>query len=169
MTWPRLRFGRHLRGVRFLGLDIDGVLTDGGVSWDSEGGVSRRFDIKDGLGIVRLLEAGGLVAVISSSTSEVGLPRLSALGITEIHTGVSDKAEVLTDVLARHQIAPESAAYLGDDLPDLGCFGVVGHPVAPSDAVAAVRARASYVTRALGGRGAVREVCDLMLAGTNRW
>lgn len=169
MIWPRLQSGRHLRGLRFLGLDIDGVLTDGGVTWDTESVVSRRFDIKDGLGIVRLIEAGGLVAVISSSSSSAGLPRLSALGITEIHTGVSNKAEVLTDVLARHKIAASSAAYLGDDLPDLGCFALVGHPVAPADAVAAVRSRARYVTVASGGRGAVREVCDLMVEGKSPW
>ena len=165
MKWRSAAWGRSLRGIRFLALDIDGVLTDGGVTWDSERVESRRFDIKDGLGIVRLLEAGGVVAVISSSPSQAGIPRLQALGITELHVGVSDKVVTLTEVLARHHVAPQSAAYIGDDLPDLGCLDLVGFPIAPADAVTQVRSRARYVTRAAGGRGAVREVSDLMLGG----
>lgn len=153
-------------GVKLLGLDIDGVLTDGGVTWDGNGVVSRRFDIKDGLGLVRFQEAGGTVVVISSSTSRVGIERLEALGISHIHTGVPDKARTLSEVMATVGVTTAETAYIGDDLPDLGCFDLVGIACAPADAVADVRARADYVTTALGGRGAVREVCDLVVAGS---
>jgi len=146
--------------VTLLGLDIDGVLTDGGVTWEADGGVSRRFDIKDGLGVVRFQQAGGTVVVISSSSSQVGLERLGALGISEIFTGVHDKAQTLTEVMARLGIARQHTAFMGDDLPDLGCFDLVQIALAPRDAVSEVRQRAHYVTEALGGRGAVREVCD---------
>jgi 3-deoxy-D-manno-octulosonate 8-phosphate phosphatase (KDO 8-P phosphatase) len=151
--------------VRLLGVDIDGVLTDGGVWWDSNGGVSRRFDIKDGLGLVRFREAGGVVVVISSSPSQVGLERLSALGITEIFTGVADKATPLAEAMTRHNVSRGEAAYMGDDLPDLACFELVGLALAPADAIADVSRRADYVTNAAGGRGAVREVCDLIVGG----
>lgn len=151
--------------VKLLAVDIDGVLTDGGVTWDSEGTVSRRFDIKDGLGLVRFIDTGGLVAVISSSTSEVGKDRLVALGITEIHTGVSNKAHQLHEVLNRHGLTPAQAAYVGDDLPDLECFDLVRIACAPADAVTEVIDRADYVTSRPGGRGAVREVCDLIVDG----
>ncbi len=146
--------------VRLLGLDIDGVLTDGGVTWDSEGAVSRRFDIKDGMGVVRFLEAGGSIVVISSSSSVVGLDRLKALGIQDIFTGVADKAKQLTEVMERLGVSADETAFIGDDLPDLGCFDLVGIGVAPADAVPEVRQRARYVCEAPGGRGAVREVCD---------
>jgi 3-deoxy-D-manno-octulosonate 8-phosphate phosphatase (KDO 8-P phosphatase) len=146
--------------VRLLGLDIDGVLTDGGVTWHQDGTVSRRFDIKDGFGLVRFQKSGGTVAVISSSTSQVGVERLTALGIQHVYTGVADKAVTLREVMTRLGCESENVAYIGDDVPDLGCFDLVDIPVAPADAAAEVLSRARYVTAAPGGRGAVREVCD---------
>ena len=146
--------------VKLLGLDIDGVLTDGGVTWHEDGTVSRRFDIKDGFGLVRFQESGGIVAVISSSTSQVGVERLTALGIQHVYTGVPDKAVQLTEVMTQLGIDAENVAFVGDDVPDLGCFELVGTSIAPADAAAEVRSRARYVTKASGGRGAVREVCD---------
>ena len=148
--------------VRLLGLDIDGVLTDGGVTWHPDGSVSRRFDIKDGFGLVRFQESGGIVAVISSSTSQVGIERLTALGIQHIYTGVPDKAAQLAELMASLEIGADHAAFIGDDVPDLGCFELVGISVAPTDAAPEVRPRARYVTKAPGGRGAVREVCDVI-------
>ena len=154
--------------IKLLGLDIDGVLTDGGVTWDANGVVSRRFDIKDGLGLVRFQRAGGTVVVISSSTSTVGIDRLTGLGVTEIFTGVENKAHTLTEVMARLNIGREQAAFMGDDLPDLGCFDRVRLALAPQDAAAEVRQRADYVTAAPGGHGAVREVCDAIWEQTSR-
>jgi 3-deoxy-D-manno-octulosonate 8-phosphate phosphatase (KDO 8-P phosphatase) len=146
--------------VTLLGLDIDGVLTDGGVTWNQEGSVSRRFDIKDGFGLVRFQEFGGIVTVISSSTSQVGVERLTALGIHHIFTGVADKAAQLAEVMATLGADPQHAVFIGDDVPDLGCFELVGIPVAPADAAREILPRVRYVTAASGGRGAVREVCD---------
>jgi len=146
--------------VKLLGLDIDGVLTDGGVTWHQDGTVSRRFDIKDGFGLVRFQESGGTVVVISSSTSQVGVERLTALGIQHVYTGVADKAVQLSEVMTRLGMESDHVAYIGDDVPDLGCFELVAIPVAPADAAGEVHTRARYVTAAPGGRGAVREVCD---------
>jgi 3-deoxy-D-manno-octulosonate 8-phosphate phosphatase (KDO 8-P phosphatase) len=146
--------------VKLLGLDIDGVLTDGGVTWHQDGTVSRRFDIKDGFGLVRFQESGGIVAVVSSSTSQVGVERLTALGIGHIMTGVADKAAQLMELMSKLGVDADHTAYIGDDVPDLGCFELAGISVAPADAAIEVRSRASYVTAAAGGRGAVREVCD---------
>ena len=154
--------------VKLLGLDIDGVLTDGGITWHQDGTVSRRFDIKDGFGLVRFQESGGIVAVISSSTSQVGVERLTALGIQHVYTGVADKAVQLTEVMTRLGIDADQVAFIGDDVPDLGCFELVGISVAPADAAAEVRHRARYVTTAPGGRGAVREVCDAIWEKASR-
>jgi 3-deoxy-D-manno-octulosonate 8-phosphate phosphatase (KDO 8-P phosphatase) len=146
--------------VKLLGLDIDGVLTDGGVTWHQDGTVSRRFDIKDGFGLVRFQESGGVVAVISSSTSQVGVERLTALGIDHVYTGVPDKAVQLGELMTNLGLEAHQVAYVGDDVPDLGCFDLAGISVAPADAATEVRVRARYVTAAPGGQGAVREVCD---------
>ena len=154
--------------VKLLGLDIDGVLTDGGITWHQDGTVSRRFDIKDGFGLVRFQESGGIVAVISSSTSQVGVERLTALGIQHVYTGVADKAVQLTEVMTSLGIDADQVAFIGDDVPDLGCFELVGISVAPADAAAEVRPRARYVTTAPGGRGAVREVCDAIWEKASR-
>jgi 3-deoxy-D-manno-octulosonate 8-phosphate phosphatase (KDO 8-P phosphatase) len=151
--------------VRLVALDIDGVLSDGTVSLDEHGNQRRAFDIKDGLGIVRLVESGRRVVVISSSASTAGVERLVRLGIDPVHTGVADKLEVLSEILSKAGLSPDDVAYMGDDLPDLTCLSVVGLSTAPADAVAAVRESVDYVTSALGGRGAVRELSDLIVDG----
>lgn len=153
------------QAVRLVALDIDGVLSDGTVSLD-EAGVQRRvFDIKDGMGVVRLVESGCAVVVISSSASRAGVERLERLGISPVHVGVSNKLEVLTTEVEARGLNWSEVAYMGDDLPDLDCLAQVGVSCAPADAVAVVKAVAGYVTSAPGGRGAVRELSDLIVDG----
>lgn len=153
--------------IRLVGLDIDGVLSDGTVSLDEAGHQRRVFDIKDGLGIVRLVESGCRVVVISSSTSTAGVDRLDRLGVTPIHTGVANKLDVLTTEVQAAGLDWSQVAYMGDDLPDLECLERVGLAAAPADAVLQVRQVAHYVTRAPGGRGAVRELSDLIVDGVD--
>lgn len=155
-----------LAGISLIVLDIDGVLTDGSVIVDESGVTSRVFDIKDGLGIVRLIESGRGVAVISSSTVSAGVERLERLGVNPIRIGAGKKIEVLQELVTSRGLDWAAVAYLGDDLPDLECLGKVGLAVAPADAVAEVRAIAHLVTTASGGRGAVRELSDLILAAS---
>jgi 3-deoxy-D-manno-octulosonate 8-phosphate phosphatase (KDO 8-P phosphatase) len=155
------------QAVRLVALDIDGVLSDGTVSLDEHGNQRRAFDIKDGLGIVRLVESGRQVVVISSSASTAGVERLVRLGIDPVHTGVPDKLEVLQEIVSSAGLSLDQVAYMGDDLPDLKCLTIVGLSTAPADAVAAVRESVDYVTSAVGGRGAVRELSDLIVEG--RW
>ncbi len=153
------------QAVKLIALDIDGVLSDGTVSMDTEGKERRVFDIKDGLGVVRLVKSGRQVVVISSSTSTAGISRLERLGINPVHTGVGNKLDVLTELVHAAGIEWSEVAYMGDDLPDLDCLAAVGVSCAPADAVAAVKKAARYVTNALGGRGAVRELSDLIVDG----
>lgn len=164
MTPPSIE---AFQAVRLVALDIDGVLSDGTVSLDEHGNQRRAFDIKDGLGIVRLVESGRQVVVISSSASTAGVERLVRLGIDPVHTGVPDKLEVLHEIVSSAGISLDQVAYMGDDLPDLKCLTLVGLSTAPADAVAAVRESVDYVTSAVGGRGAVRELSDLIVEG--RW
>jgi 3-deoxy-D-manno-octulosonate 8-phosphate phosphatase (KDO 8-P phosphatase) len=153
------------QAVRLVVLDIDGVLSDGTVSLDEDDRQRRVFDIKDGLGVVRLVQSERDVVVISSSASTAGVQRLRRLGIDPVHVGVAHKIDVLTAEVQKRGLDWSAVAYVGDDLPDLDCLHAVGLAVAPADAVAAVKRVAHYVTSAPGGRGAVRELSDLIVDG----
>ena len=150
--------------VRALVTDVDGVLTDGGLYFAESGDELKRFDVRDGQGLVLLCEAGLLVAIVTRKQSTIVTRRARDLGITEVHQNITDKAAAVRDLLARHAIAPRDAAYVGDDLGDLAALRLVGLPIAVKDAVPQVRRAAHYVTKLAGGHGAIREIADLILA-----
>lgn len=152
----------RLNNVRLLALDVDGVLTDGGVYLLEDGQQLRRFDIKDGLGLKRVLECGIQVVILSTSNVKIVQHRARALGIEDVFLNVVDKKAVLERICQRRDMGLKAVAYMGDDLTDLPVLQAVGFPCAPADAVEAVKEAAVYVTQAAGGRGAVREVCDLL-------
>ncbi len=154
----------RLAAVRLLVMDVDGVLTDGGIYYTERGDELKRFDVRDGQGLVLLRQAGVLTAVITRRRSEIVERRADELGIVEIHQGATDKRAVLESVLARRGVAASDAVYVGDDVGDLPAMRLVGLPVAVADAVAPVKRAAVYTTRARPGHGAVRELCDLILA-----
>jgi YrbI family 3-deoxy-D-manno-octulosonate 8-phosphate phosphatase len=145
-------------------MDVDGVLTDGGLYYTEHGDEMKRFDVRDGQGLVLLRQAGILTAIVTGKRTTLVARRAEELGISEVHQRVTDKGATVTALLARHGVAPASACYVGDDVNDLPALRVVGIGVAVADAVPVVRRAARYVTRAPGGRGAIREVCDLILA-----
>jgi len=150
--------------VKILLLDVDGTLTDGGMYFDASGLALKRFDVKDGLGLVLLQRAGVEVVLISADNSPITTARACKLGIEQVELGCKDKAAAVRDILQTRGITPEQACYMGDDLTDLEALAEVRHGVAPADAVAEIKAAAEYVTEASGGHGAVREVCDLLRA-----
>ena len=150
--------------VRALVTDVDGVLTDGGLYYAENGDELKRFDVRDGQGLVSLREAGLLVAIVTRKQSTIVTRRARDLGITEVHQNITDKAAAVRDLLARHAVAPKDAAYVGDDLGDLPAMRLVGLPIAVKEAVPAVRRAATYITKAPGGHGAIRELTDLILA-----
>lgn len=152
-----------LRAIRLVALDIDGVLSDGTIAIDSAGLERRVFDIKDGLGIVQMVQAGLSVAVISSSSSQAGVARLERLGIQPVLTGVPDKWVALQELMAAQGLTASEVAVMGDDLPDLPCLEKVGLPTAPANAVWQVVDAAHWVSAHPGGRGAVRELSDLLV------
>jgi 3-deoxy-D-manno-octulosonate 8-phosphate phosphatase (KDO 8-P phosphatase) len=152
------------RGVRALIMDVDGVLTDGGLYYTEHGDELKRFDVRDGQGLVLLRQAGILTAIVTGKRTTLVARRADELGIAEVHQGVTDKAATVTALLARHGVPPPAACYVGDDINDLPALALVGIAIAVADAVPIVRRAAHYITRAPGGRGAIREVCDLILA-----
>ena len=155
---------KALRALRLVIMDVDGVLTDGGLYYSESGDEGKRFDVRDGQGIVSLHAIGLSTALVTKRSSSIVTRRARELGIGEVHQGVGDKRAVVQAILARHQCPPSHACYIGDDVGDLPAMRVVGVPVAVADAVEPVRRAAAWVTRRDGGRGAVREVCDLILA-----
>ena len=150
--------------VRALVTDVDGVLTDGGLYYAENGDELKRFDVRDGQGLVLLREAGLLVAIVTRKQSTIVTRRARDLGITEVHQSSIDKAAIVTALLARHTIPPSQAAYVGDDVGDLPAMKIVGLPIAVKEAVPPVRRAAHYITKAGGGHGAIREIADLILS-----
>jgi 3-deoxy-D-manno-octulosonate 8-phosphate phosphatase (KDO 8-P phosphatase) len=149
--------------VRALVTDVDGVLTDGGLYYAENGDELKRFDVRDGQGLVLLREVGLLTAIVTRKQTTIVTRRARDLGIVEVHQDVTDKARAIADLAARHRLVPATICYVGDDVGDLPAMRAVGIPVAVADAVAEVRGAAAYVTRARSGHGAIREVCDLIL------
>lgn len=153
----------RLKQVRALVLDVDGVLTDGGVYISASGETMKRFDIKDGAGLVHVQRAGVRVAIISLEPGGIPEIRAKKLGIADVYTGVEDKLATLQDFIKKYSLRPREVAYVGDDLTDLLAMNFVGAAIAPADAHLQARRAADWVTRAGGGRGAVREITDAIL------
>ena len=153
----------RLRGVKLLVMDVDGVLTDGGIYYTERGDEIKRFDVRDGQGLVLVRQMGVLTAVITRRRSAIVQRRAEELGIVEIHQGATDKRALLESLLARRGLRASGVVYVGDDLGDLPAMQLVGVPVAVADAVRPVKDAAVYVTRARGGHGAVRELCDAIV------
>jgi 3-deoxy-D-manno-octulosonate 8-phosphate phosphatase (KDO 8-P phosphatase) len=154
--------------IRLLVLDVDGVLTDGRLYFGARGEALKVFHVRDGHGIVQLRRAGIAVAVISGRRSPMVAVRCRELGIEHVHQGVTDKLAVFTRLCTRLKITPAACACIGDDLPDLPLLEAAALSFAVADAHPAVRGAAGHVTELPGGAGAVREVCDLLLAAAVR-
>jgi 3-deoxy-D-manno-octulosonate 8-phosphate phosphatase (KDO 8-P phosphatase) len=153
--------------AQLLLLDVDGVLTDGSIFLDDLGHETKRFHVRDGLGIKLWQRLGFQVGLITGRSGQVVQHRMKELGITLAIQGSSDKAASLDQLLALTGHAPEQVAYLGDDWPDLPVLRRVGYPMAVADADTHVKAVAHYITKAPGGRGAVREVIEHLLSAKN--
>ena len=150
--------------IRLLVLDVDGVLTDGSLIYDGAGGEAKAFHVRDGYGIKQVLNHGREIAVISGRRSGAVETRLRELGIRHAVLGQDDKLPELERILAELGIDDLAAvACMGDDVPDLPLLKSAGLGIAPADAHPAVAAEAHWQTSAPGGRGAVREVCDLLV------
>ena len=151
------------RKVRLLILDVDGVLTDGGLQFDNRGEEYKTFNSLDGHGIRMLLDNAIEVAVITGRESKIVSHRMSDLGVKHIYQGCRDKLSAFEELLKTTGLKPELAAYVGDDLPDLPIMQRVGLAIAVNNAHAFVKQHCDWVTTLPGGKGAVREVTDFIL------
>jgi 3-deoxy-D-manno-octulosonate 8-phosphate phosphatase (KDO 8-P phosphatase) len=152
------------RGLKLMAFDVDGVLTDGVLYLTDDGAEMKAFHTLDGLGLKLLAGAGVELALITGRSSRVVAKRAAELGIARLFQGADDKLAVLERLRAELGLAFGACGYMGDDLPDLPLLARCGFAATVPDAQDAVRARAHYVSRRPGGRGAVREVCEVILA-----
>lgn len=159
---------RRAEAIRLLILDVDGVMTDGRLHYDASGREFKSFHVRDGFGIKRVMEAGVTVAVISGRQSQSAAARMAELGIRHVLLGREDKAAAVEELLAQLGIGADSAACVGDDVPDLPVMNRVALPIAVADCHEAILSAAAWRTTLPGGAGAVREVCDLLLAARAR-
>jgi len=150
--------------MRLLVLDVDGVLTDGRLTYGASGELGKTFHVRDGYGIRAVLAAGIEVAVISGRHSSAVVRRCEELGIRHVFLGVDDKGTALTRLLETLDVSPAECACLGDDAPDVPMLRQVGLAIVVADAHPSARVAAHRRTRQAGGAGAVREVCDWLLA-----
>lgn len=169
MTEPSSEILEKGKKIELVLMDVDGVLTDGRLIMGSGGEEARAFHVRDGLGI-RLGQRGGLLfGLISGRESKIVADRAEELYITEIHQGVFDKVAKLDEVMGRLKVELDQVCYIGDDLVDLQVLSGVGLSAAPADAVPEVLEAVDLVCTCRGGRGAVREVVDLLLRAKGKW
>jgi 3-deoxy-D-manno-octulosonate 8-phosphate phosphatase (KDO 8-P phosphatase) len=149
--------------VKVMIFDVDGILTDGSLTYGADGEVTKTFNVLDGLGIQLLNKTGVATAIISARSSPIVIRRAADLGITHVFQGMHDKRIAFARLLEATGASAEQCGYIGDDVIDLPLLLKVGFAVTVPSGHPEVQHRAHYVTRAAGGRGAVREVCDLVM------
>ena len=154
--------------IRLLILDVDGVLTDGRIIYDSKGRDLKLFDVHDGLGVYLLNRMGIKTILITAKGSRAIKPRARDMHVDKIYENIVPKTKVYEKILSDYKIKHEEVCFVGDDLVDIGILKKVGLPIAVANAVPEVKQISSYTTQKKGGRGAVREVAEFILKSKNK-
>jgi YrbI family 3-deoxy-D-manno-octulosonate 8-phosphate phosphatase len=155
--------------IELILADVDGVLTDGRLEFDNQGIETKRFHIRDGMGIRLWQKAGYRFGLITLRSSQIVKLRAAELQVEIVRQAAGDKLRVARQILEELHLAPSQVCYVGDDLPDLPVVRMVGLGVAVADACHELREAASYVTEVPGGAGAVREIVEVILKAQRRW
>lgn len=155
------------KNIKIFAFDVDGVMTDGSVTYDENGVEYKTFNVKDGHGIVRANKSGFITAIITARNNGTVQHRAENLNITEIYQGQKYKLPALDEILEKYNLSYENVAYMGDDIPDICILEKVALASCPNDAVKEVKAVCNFISSMNGGRGAVRELCDFVLEAQN--
>lgn len=155
--------------IRMILMDVDGVLTDGKIIWDDRGIQSKAFDVKDGFGIHWIRKLGFKTGIITGKTSDVVRHRAQELKLDEVHQGEIEKLTVYEQIKEKYDFSDAQISYIGDDLLDLPLLLTVGFSAAPADAHPEVRNKVDFVSQYPGGKGAVREVIELIIQAQGKW
>ena len=155
--------------IKLLLLDVDGVLTDGRIIYDSRGQDLKFFDVHDGLGVHLLKKSGIKTILITAKGSKTIKPRAKDMGVEEIFENISPKSAIFAKILKKYNVNADEVCFVADDLVDLGLMKIVGFPIAVFNAAQDIKKCAAYITIRHGGRGAVREVAELILKSQGKW
>ena len=166
---PEMTLEDRARRIRLVLFDVDGVLTDGVVVMHADGSESKGFHIKDGAAIVWAQRAGVQVGLLSARSSGATTHRAAQLAVRIVQQGVTSKASAFDTILKSSGLTEDAVCYMGDDLLDLPVLERAGLSAAPADAAREVRQRVHWVSEAAGGRGAARELIELVLRAQGRW
>ncbi|PIU42021.1 MAG: hypothetical protein COS99_02205 [Candidatus Omnitrophica bacterium CG07_land_8_20_14_0_80_42_15] len=163
------RIIERAKKIKLLITDVDGILTDGRIVYGNYGDELKFFDVQDGLGLALLKRADIKVAIITAKKSKVVKMRARELGISALYQNCRDKLKVFNKLVKKYRITPEEVCFIGDDLIDISPLKRAGLAVSVPNAVEEARSSAHLITTRKGGRGAVREVCDLILKSSGKW
>jgi len=152
------------RRVKLIAMDVDGTLTDAGMYYGEHGEELKKFNTRDAMGIALARETGLLSAILTREDTPIVTRRAAKMKIDEVHIGILDKLTVMRDIVARRGLTLDEVAYIGDDVNDYELLRHVGLAAAVRDAARLPKSAAHYVTDAKGGEGAVRELCELIMA-----
>jgi 3-deoxy-D-manno-octulosonate 8-phosphate phosphatase (KDO 8-P phosphatase) len=155
--------------IRCILTDVDGVMTDGRIVYDSAGNETKRFHVRDGLGIKVWMQSGNSFGIVTARTSPMVDRRAAELGITHVCQGRRDKWPAAMEMMATMNVTADQVCYIGDDLPDLDVMQQVALSVAPSDAATDVRGAATWVMDRPGGDGVLRELIERLMRATGKW
>ncbi len=161
---PRKVSRKILQGIRLFATDVDGVLTDAGMYYAESGDEWKKFNTRDGMGLKLLQKAGIITAIVTQERTKLVARRAEKLVIPELHQGVLDKLSLVREMAVRQGLTLSQVAYIGDDVNDLETLKVVGFSATPADGMPQVAAVVDYVCQKKGGEGAVREICEMILA-----
>ena len=155
---------KKIKKIKLLATDVDGVLTDAGAYYSEEGVELKKFNIRDGMGIVLLRKAGYKVAIVTTENTKIVEKRAQRMMVDDLHQGVYNKMIAMEELRAQYELDWSEIAFIGDDVNDLEVLKKAGLACVPSDAMPVNKKVADVITKATGGHGCVREVCDLILA-----
>ncbi len=151
------------QNIKLMAFDVDGVFTDGSLTFDENGKEYKTFNAKDGQGIVCVEKAGLITVIITARENGTVAHRAKNLGITEFHQGIKYKLPILDEIIRKYNLSYENVSYMGDDLPDICILEKAGLSCCPADAIDEVKTICNFVSTKNGGRGAIRELCDFIL------
>ena len=158
-----------LKKIKLLMLDVDGIMTDGRIIMNDEGCETKHFNVRDGHGLKILQRFNIKVAIITGRQSKVVSHRARDLDITDVYQKVYNKKEVFEKILKKYKLSPEETAFMGDDIVDIPVLNRVGFSATVADASDVVKKQVDYITGHKGGKGAVREVCEMILQAQGKW
>ena len=162
-------FKEDIARVEAIVLDVDGVMTDGGIIPTPDGDFIRRYNAKDGYAIASAIREGLKICIISGGRGRMLENRLQMLGVTRYYLNCMDKVTAIREFATDHNVDLENVIYMGDDIPDLECMRMVGIPVAPADGCSEVLETAMYISEYNGGAGAVRDIIEQVLRVKGIW